>query len=42
MDGWLEVARGEVGPETTDYNGHLNVPAPTVTRLFPIPAGHKG
>jgi acyl-CoA thioester hydrolase len=25
MDGWLEVARGEVGPETIDYNGHMNV-----------------
>ena len=25
MDGWLEVARGEVGPGTIDYNGHMNV-----------------
>src|SRR5688500_10887752 len=25
MDGWLEVARGEVGPETIDDNGHMNV-----------------
>ena len=25
LDGWLEVARGEVGPETIDYNGHMNV-----------------
>ena len=21
----VEVARGEVGPETIDYNGHMNV-----------------
>lgn len=25
LDGWLEVARGQVGPETIDYNGHMNV-----------------
>jgi len=25
LDGWLEVARGRVGPETIDYNGHMNV-----------------
>jgi acyl-CoA thioester hydrolase len=25
MDGWLEVAVGRVGPETIDYNGHMNV-----------------
>jgi acyl-CoA thioester hydrolase len=25
MDGWLELARGRVGPEHIDYNGHMNV-----------------
>jgi acyl-CoA thioester hydrolase len=25
LDGWLEVARGRVGPEHIDYNGHMNV-----------------
>ncbi|HYY80626.1 MAG TPA: thioesterase family protein [Actinomycetes bacterium] len=25
MDGLLEVARGKVGPEAIDYNGHFNV-----------------
>jgi len=25
FDGWLEVARGRVGPETIDDNGHMNV-----------------
>jgi acyl-CoA thioester hydrolase len=25
LDGLLEVARGRVGPETIDYNGHMNV-----------------
>jgi acyl-CoA thioester hydrolase len=25
LDGWLEVGRGRVGPETIDYNGHMNV-----------------
>src|SRR5215218_70890 len=25
FDGWLEVARGQVGPEHLDYNGHMNV-----------------
>ena len=25
FDGWLEVARGRVGPEHIDYNGHMNV-----------------
>jgi acyl-CoA thioester hydrolase len=25
MDGLLEIARGRVGPETIDYNGHMNV-----------------
>jgi acyl-CoA thioester hydrolase len=25
MDGLLEVGRGQVGPETIDYNGHMNV-----------------
>jgi hypothetical protein len=39
MDGWLEVARGEVGPETIDYNGHMNVPAPTMTSMNPKRAG---
>ena len=41
MDGWLEVARGEVGPETIDYNGHMDVPAPTMTSVNPKPAGHN-
>jgi hypothetical protein len=42
LDGWLEVARGRVGPETIDYNGHIVVFAPTVTSVFPIPTGHIG
>jgi acyl-CoA thioester hydrolase len=25
LDGWLELARGRVGPEHIDYNGHMNV-----------------
>jgi acyl-CoA thioester hydrolase len=25
LDGWLEVGEGRVGPETIDYNGHMNV-----------------
>jgi acyl-CoA thioester hydrolase len=25
FDGWLEVGGGRVGPETIDYNGHMNV-----------------
>jgi acyl-CoA thioester hydrolase len=25
FDGWLEVGRGQVGPEHIDYNGHMNV-----------------
>jgi acyl-CoA thioester hydrolase len=25
FDGWLEVGQGRVGPETIDYNGHMNV-----------------
>jgi acyl-CoA thioester hydrolase len=25
MDELLEIARGQVGPETIDYNGHMNV-----------------
>jgi acyl-CoA thioester hydrolase len=25
LDGWLEAGGGRVGPETIDYNGHMNV-----------------
>jgi acyl-CoA thioester hydrolase len=25
LDGWLEVGGGRAGPETIDYNGHMNV-----------------
>jgi acyl-CoA thioester hydrolase len=25
FDGWLEVGGGRAGPETIDYNGHMNV-----------------
>jgi acyl-CoA thioester hydrolase len=25
LEGWLEVGGGRVGPETIDYNGHMNV-----------------
>ena len=42
LDGWLEVGRGRVGPEHIDYNGHMNVAAPTIISMNNIPAGHNG
>ena len=41
LDGLL-VGEGTVLAEHIDYNGHMNVSAPTVTRVFPICPGHKG